>query len=468
MNKIQSLSFCADMKQKSVRKSIKPFANPIELLFLIITLIFLAEAIIMLLLQMFPILPRLTKIEGALLDALLLSALTFPFFYFFMIKPVSSHITEFKRAEEELQKSNAAIQDLHNNAREGRYINIKLLIFSKRTAAIFALILLCLIGYVDYITGHELSLSVFYLLPISIVALHFSRPIGIFAAVISAIVETLVNILAGGFYYSHPLLHFWNMSILLVIYIVVAALISVLRDTYKLEREKAVELARSNADLKAFAHVVSHDLKEPLRIITGFLALLEKRYKDKLDKNGMEYIKFTVDSAKRMDELIKDILEYSQVGTKDKEFKRVDCSLVLSKAIFNLQVAIQESGAVVTHDNLPTVMADSALLTSLFQNLLGNAIKFHGAEAPKVYISAERKEAAWVFSVSDNGIGIDPQFQEQIFTAFRRLHTRDEYPGSGVGLATCKKIVEYHGGRIWVKSETGTGSTFYFTIPDRH
>jgi light-regulated signal transduction histidine kinase (bacteriophytochrome) len=198
------------------------------------------------------------------------------------------------------------------------------------------------------------------------------------------------------------------------------------------------------------------------------LGLLEKRYEDKLDKNGMEYIQFTVDGAKRMDELIKGILEYSQVGTKEKGFEPVDCSSVLNKAISHLQVAIQESGAVVTHDNLPTVMADYTLLTSLFQNLLGNAIKFHGAEAPKVHISTERKEGEWVFSVSDNGIGVDLQFQEEIFTAFRRLHTRDKYPGTGIGLATCKKIVEYHGGRIWVKSETGTGSTFYFTISDRH
>ncbi len=344
-------------------------------------------------------------------------------------------------------------------------IHIKLLTFSKRTSAIFAFVSLFLIGYIDYITGHEFSLSAFYLLPISIVALNFSRPIGIFVAAISALVETMANILGGGFYYSRPLFHFWNMTILMMIYIVIATLVSLLRDAYDKEREKAAELARSNADLKAFAHVVSHDLKEPLRVITGFLRLLEKRYKDKLDKNGMEYIKFTVDSAKRMDELIKDILEYSQVGTKSKEFKTVDCLSVFSKAIFNLQVAILESGALVTHDNLPTVMGDSTLLTSLFQNLLGNAIKFHGAETPKVHISAERKENEWVFSVRDNGIGIDLQFQEQIFTAFRRLHARDEYPGTGIGLATCKKIVEYHGGRIWAESEPGKGSTFFFTLP---
>ena len=358
---------------------------------------------------------------------------------------------------------------LNTRSNEGcneSYMNTRLLPLSKKTSAIFAFVSLFVIGYVDYMTGRELSLSAFYLLPISLVALQFNRSVGIFTAAISAIAETTVNIFAGGFYYSHALFHFWNMAILMAIYIFVAVLLSKMRDAYKMEQEKAAELARSNADLKAFAHVVSHDLKEPLRVITGFLGLLEKRYKDKLDKNGVEYIKFTVDGAKRMDQLIKDILDFSQVGSKNKEFKSTDCLSVLSEAIANLQVAIQESGAVITHDSLPTVMADSTLLTSLFQNLLGNAIKFHGDEAPKVHISAERKKAEWVFSVRDNGIGIDKKFLEDIFNPFRRLHTRDEYPGTGIGLAACKKIVEQHGGRICVESEIGKGATFYFTIPE--
>jgi light-regulated signal transduction histidine kinase (bacteriophytochrome) len=345
-------------------------------------------------------------------------------------------------------------------------MNIRLLSFSRTKSAIFAVVLLCSIGYVDYRTGHELSLSAFYLLPISLIALQFSRSVAIFAAALSAIMETMVHIL-GGFYYSHPLFHFWNMAIHMAIYIVIAVLLSTLKNTYKMERIKAEELARSNADIKAFVHLVSHDLKEPLRVITGFLRLLEKRYKDKLDKNGIDYINFTVDGVKRMEELIKDVLEYSQIGTKDKEFKRVDCSSVLREAISNLQLTIQENGAVVTHDNLPAVMADSTLLRSIFQNLLGNAIKFHGTEAPRVHISAEKKEGEWVFSVRDNGIGIDRKFLEDIFTPFRRLHTRDEYPGSGIGLASVKKVVEQHGGRIWVESEIGKGSTFYFTIPER-
>ncbi len=232
-------------------------------------------------------------------------------------------------------------------------------------------------------------------------------------------------------------------------------------------KKMADELTRSNKDLKEFAYVVSHDLKEPLQVIKGFLMLFKKRYKDKLDEKANEIIRFTVDGAKRMQELIKDLLEYSQVGTKDKEFKPADCSLIFNKAISNLKVSIEESGAVVTHDILPTVMADAIQLSSLFQNLIGNAIKFHGSEAPMVHISTERKGDEWLFSVRDNGIGIDPKFADRIFAVFQRLHSSDEYPGTGIGLAICKKIVEHHGGRIWVESEPGKGATFYFIIPER-
>jgi light-regulated signal transduction histidine kinase (bacteriophytochrome) len=229
----------------------------------------------------------------------------------------------------------------------------------------------------------------------------------------------------------------------------------------------ADELTRSNKDLKEFAYVVSHDLKEPLQVIKGFLMLFEKRYKDKLDEKANEIIRFAVDGAKRMQELIKDLLEYSQVGNRGKEFKPADCSLILNKAISNLKVSIEESGAVVTHDTLPTVMADAIQLSSLFQNLIGNAIKFHGSEAPMVHISTERKGDEWLFSVRDNGIGIDPKFADRIFAVFQRMHSSDEYPGTGIGLAICKKIIEHHGGRIWVESEPGKGATFYFTIPER-
>jgi len=225
------------------------------------------------------------------------------------------------------------------------------------------------------------------------------------------------------------------------------------------------ELRRSNAELQQFAYVASHDLQEPLHVIKGFLNLFEKRYKDKLDEKGREFISFTIDGAKRMQDLIRDLLEFSRVGHKGKEFKPTECSVILERALFNLKAAIEESGAQVTYNNLPIIMADATQFTSLFQNLIGNAIKFHGAEAPRVHISAERKGVEWLFSVSDNGIGIDPKSIDRIFVVFHRLHTRSEYPGTGIGLALCKKIVEHHSGHLWVESELQKGSTFYFTLP---
>jgi signal transduction histidine kinase len=230
-------------------------------------------------------------------------------------------------------------------------------------------------------------------------------------------------------------------------------------------KQMADELARSNADLKQFAFIASHDLQEPLHIIAGYLKLLARRYKGKLDANADDFMDGAIDGVKRMQMLIKNLLAYSQVGSKGKDFKPADCSLVVGLAIANLQRAIEESGAVVTYDDFPTIMADFSQLSRLFQNLIGNAIKFRNKEIPKVHVSAERKENEWVFSVRDNGIGIDPQYAKRVFDIFQRLHGRGEYPGTGIGLAICKRIVERHGGRIWVESKPGNGSTFYFTIP---
>jgi signal transduction histidine kinase len=225
------------------------------------------------------------------------------------------------------------------------------------------------------------------------------------------------------------------------------------------------ELKRSNNELEQFAYVTSHDLQEPLRMVTSFLGLLSKKYKGKLDQDADEYIDFAVDGARRMQNMISDLLAYSRIGTRGKPFEAIDSEYALKQALNNLQLAIEESGALVTYDPLPTVLADSSQLTQLFQNLVANAIKFRSKDvSPKVHISAEINGEEWVFSVRDNGIGIAQEFFEHIFVIFQRLHGRDEYPGSGMGLAISRKIVERHGGRIWVESQIGQGTAFYFTI----
>ena len=230
-------------------------------------------------------------------------------------------------------------------------------------------------------------------------------------------------------------------------------------------RKKTEELARSNEDLEQFAYVASHDLQEPLRMVTSYVQLLSKRYKAKLDADANEFIDFAVDGAVRMRKLINDLLTYSRVGTQGKELSPTDSEAVLAQSVNDLKVTIEENGALVTHDPLPTVMADSPQLEQLFQNLIGNAIKFRGNEPPHVHISASRNGKGWIFSIRDNGIGFAPEYSERVFVIFQRLHSRQEYAGTGIGLAICKKIVERHGGHIWVESDVGKGAIFRFTIP---
>jgi PAS domain S-box-containing protein len=227
----------------------------------------------------------------------------------------------------------------------------------------------------------------------------------------------------------------------------------------------AKELADSNAELEQFAYVASHDLQEPLRMVANYTQLLAQRYKGKLDADADEFIHYAVDGATRMRSLINDLLTYSRVGRKGKEFELTACEQVLDRALKDLQEVLTESGASVKRDPLPTVRADDSQLVQLFQNLIGNAIKFRKQGPPRIHVSANPNGQEWIFLVRDNGIGFDPQYSDRIFRMFQRLHGRSEYPGSGMGLAICKKIVERHGGKIWVKSEPGKGSTFFFTLP---
>ncbi len=259
------------------------------------------------------------------------------------------------------------------------------------------------------------------------------------------------------------------------------------------------ELERSNKELQMFASIASHDLQEPLRVVSGFAQLLEQRYRGKLDKNADDFIGYMVDGAERMQQLIRDLLDYSRVTTRGNPFKPASCDLVMQRALTNLKASIEESEALITADPLPVVTADESQLVHLFQNLIGNAVKYRRKqEPPRIHVSAKQladpavhsalrlhpavtsasdasagriphsaSETGWLFSVQDNGIGIEPQYFDRIFQVFQRLHKREEYPGTGIGLAICKKIVERHGGSIWVKSEPGKGSTFLFTLPER-
>jgi PAS domain S-box-containing protein len=225
------------------------------------------------------------------------------------------------------------------------------------------------------------------------------------------------------------------------------------------------ELSRSNKELEQFAYVASHDLQEPLRMVASYTQLIAQRYRGKLDADADEFIHYAVDGATRMQAIINDLLALSRVSTRNTPFSKTDTKLALDKALATLRLVIGETGATIICDSLPTLNADGSQFTQLFQNLIGNAIKFRGSNPPRIEIGAEPRGGKWVFHVRDNGIGIAPEYFERIFLMFQRLHTQKEYPGTGIGLTICKKIVERHGGQMWIESEPGKGTTFYFTIP---
>jgi PAS domain S-box-containing protein len=250
-------------------------------------------------------------------------------------------------------------------------------------------------------------------------------------------------------------------------------IISTVRDISERKRAEqslkaiAADLARSNAELEQFAYVASHDLQEPLRMVASYTQLLARRYRGKLDTDADEFIGFAVDGALRMQELINDLLAFSRAGTRPLHVRSLDLNQLIDQLIADLAVTIGEGGARVTRDDLPAVAADATQMRQLFQNLIANGLKFHRLGfAPHVQVSATRDAHMWTFAIRDNGIGIDPQSAERIFVLFQRLHTRADYPGTGIGLAICKRIVERHGGRIWVESEIDRGTTFFFTLPE--
>jgi Bacteriophytochrome (light-regulated signal transduction histidine kinase) len=230
-------------------------------------------------------------------------------------------------------------------------------------------------------------------------------------------------------------------------------------------QETLKQLKRSNAELEQFAYVASHDLQEPLRMITSFLQLLQRRYEHQLDSDANEFIQFAVDGAARMQELVNDLLTYSRIGRKTGKFEDVNTEDILKQITFDSRVLIEEKNADISYGNLPMVWADYTQLVQVFQNLISNSIKYNEQEHPTIHISAEKKVNDWVFKVEDNGIGIDSKHGDRVFKIFQRLHGRDEYEGTGIGLAIVKRIIEQHGGMIWYDSKPGEGSIFYFSIP---
>jgi len=296
---------------------------------------------------------------------------------------------------------------------------------------------------------------------------------GIVSWILNAIFERFVFNGSGQTFYDHlinvPPEEFYDRVITFLVFLVFGLIVSGLYEKRRAAEEKlatlAAELQRSNRDLERFAAIASHDLKEPLVTVGGFLALLKRRHGGGLDAEANRHILHALESVERMERLIVDLLDFSRVTTQTKPFQVIDSSVVLDNALKNLAGTLHSKGALVTHDPLPEIIADSTQIGQLFQNLIGNAIKFCRKETPRIHVSALCKGREHIFSVQDNGIGIAHEYADEIFVAFRRLHDGNEFPGTGLGLATCARIVERHCGRIWGESKPGEGSTFYFTIP---
>jgi signal transduction histidine kinase len=339
------------------------------------------------------------------------------------------------------------------------------------------IVLMLLVGIIDYASGTELSISIFYLLPISLVTWFISRNTGVVLSIAGVIIWHLVDF-AAGHVYSHPAISYWNSLVQLSIFLVTVSILSALRSAYSKKMQliddlrkaeetiaqKARDLERSNIELEQFAYMAAHDLKGPLIVVESYINKLHRRYKEKLDPDAERFIGEAVGGIERMKLLINDLLSYAKAGTQTNKFELIDCNNAVERAVANLKVEIEGRNAIVTYDQLPSIFADEIQMVQLFQNLIGNGIKFCRADQPRIHVSAEDNDIAWILSVRDNGIGIAPEDTDSIFEIFKRLHNSSEYSGTGIGLAICKKIVERHGGRIWVESELGKGTSFYFTV----
>ncbi len=315
---------------------------------------------------------------------------------------------------------------------------------------------------IDAITIVGVATGVLYIVPVGLSTLLPSRRSTLFTGAAALVLVPF------GLFISPPGDLFYGIFNRTIAIIAVAFIVIVIMRRKRTE-ERIVEsnesLQRSNEELQQFAYVTSHDLREPSRMVINFLGLLERRYAEQLDETARSYIRYAVDGSQRMEVLIDDILAFSRVDSRARLFTEVDMNDVMSTVLEDLSSSLNENGATVTFDHLPTVRGDCSQLVQLLGNLIGNALKYRSDESPVVHVAVEREHEAWRFSVIDNGIGIERQYHERIFQMFQRLHTNDTYPGSGIGLAIAKKIVERHGGRIGVESEPGKGSKFFFTLP---
>jgi len=327
------------------------------------------------------------------------------------------------------------------------------------------IIISCLLIYsTELILRTSILVAHFFYFP-SILACLWWKKKGLIVPIFLAIILIIFHlILDYGFFTLETINNFLRGISLVVVGIVVSFLSEQISGREIEFNEIMEDLKRSNEDLQQFAYVASHDLQEPLRAIVSFSQLLEDKYQDKIDKDGKEFIHFITGGAKKMNTLIKDLLLYSRITTHAQPSKLTNLEIILQDALFNLHESIKESGAVITYDEMPILKVDKTQFIQLFQNLLSNAIKFRRKEPPRIHIGLKKINSGWLFSVKDNGIGIELEYFNKLFNIFYRLHTKEEYSGTGIGLPICKKIVQRYGGKIWVESKFGKGSTFFFTI----